>query len=312
MRSVFELAVTVVPLALLWVAAWWALSFSAWLAVALSLLNGVFLVRLFAIQHDCGHRAFFNSRRANDWAGRCMGVLTLTPHAVWRHSHTAHHSTAGHLEHRGIGDIHTATVAEYAALPWRGRLGYRLYRHPLVMLGLFPTLLFWVKNRVPGSRDAGRDLWWSAMGTNLALAVLLLFFGALIGVKAMLLVYLPTTILAATIGMWLFYIQHQFEDTSWDDGSDWQLHEAALHGSSHYDLPPILRWLTANIGIHHVHHLHCRIPCYRLPEVLRDHPQLAGIARITLRQSAACLRLKLWDESQRKLVSFADAAPIRA
>nr|WP_111536361.1 fatty acid desaturase [Palleronia aestuarii] len=310
-RSLFELVVTILPLALLWAAAWWALSLSAWLAVALSLLNAGFLVRLFAIQHDCGHGAFFNSRKANDWTGRCLGVLTLTPYAVWRRSHSIHHSTAGHLERRGIGDVHTMTVREYKSASARARLGYRIYRHPLVMLGLFPTLLFWGQNRFPGSLNAGWQFWASAMGTNAVLALLIGIFVSLIGIEAMLLVYLPTTIAAATIGVWLFYVQHQFEDTSWDAGEDWQLHEAALHGSSHYDLPPVLRWMTANIGIHHVHHLHSRIPFYRLPDVLRDHPQLAGTARITLRESIACLRLKLWDETGRKLVSFADAAAIR-
>lgn len=307
-RSVLELALTIVPLVLLWVAAWWALSLSPWLSVGFATLNAGFLVRLFAIQHDCGHSAFFKGRRANNWLGRVLGVLTLTPYAVWRHSHAIHHSSAGNLDRRGIGDIHTMTVREYAALPWRGRLTYRLYRHPLVMLGVFPAYLFLVQNRFPaGFVKSGWPLWISATGTNAAIALGLGCAVWVLGLGAVLLIYLPTVIGAATLGMWLFYIQHQFEDTSWDGSDDWQLHDAALHGSSHYDLPIVLRWLTANIGIHHVHHLHSRIPFYRLPDVLRDHPALAEAPRITLLQGFATLRLRLWDETQRKLVTFADA-----
>lgn len=307
-RSLLELAMTALPLALLWGAAWWALSISPWLALGVSILNGGFLVRLFVIQQDCGHGAFFARRSANDWLGRILGVLTLTPHAVWRHSHSIHHSTSGNLDRRGIGDIHTKTVREYKSLPTRERVIYHLYRHPVVMLGVFSTFLFVVRNRVPfGLTHSGWKLWISAMGTNVAIALLIGAVVWLSGGDAVLLIYLPTVIAAATIGMWLFYIQHQFEDTSWSEGDDWRMHDAALHGSSHYALPFVLRWLTANIGIHHVHHLHSRIPFYRLPDVLRDHPALADVTRITLRQSFACLRLRLWDETERKLVSFADA-----
>ena len=304
LRSVFELTVTVVPLVLIWVLAWRLLPISWALTLGLSVLNAGFFVRLFAIQHDCGHGAFFDSRQANAWVGRCLGVVTLTPFAVWRRSHSIHHSNAGNLERRGIGDIQTLTVREYAALPARSRLIYRVYRHPLVILGVFPTYVFWIQNRFPSTLSSGWTYWGSAMGTNAALAVALGLTVYFLGWTALFLIYLPTTLVAATIGMWLFYVQHQFEETSWDDGADWQLHDAALHGSSHYDLPPVLRWLTANIGIHHVHHLHSRIPSYRLPEVLADHPELAGATRITLRDSVACLRLKLWDESARKLVPF--------
>ncbi len=311
-RSLLELAMTLVPFAVLWGAAWWALSVSAWLALGISVLNAGFLVRLFAIQHDCGHGAFFNDRRANDWLGRCLGVLTVTPYAVWRHSHSIHHSASGNLDRRGIGDVHTKTVREYRALTARDRLIYHLYRHPVVMLGVFPTYLFVLQNRLPvGFMRSGWALWTSAMGTNLTLAVVLGIAVWLLGIGSVLLVYLPTVIVGATIGVWLFYIQHQFEETSWDGADDWQLHDAALHGSSHYDLPPVLRWLTANIGIHHVHHLHSRIPFYRLPEVLRDHAELAGMPRITLLQSFATLRLRLWDDGQRRLVSFAEAKAAR-
>lgn len=307
-RSLGELALTALPLALLWGVAVWLLPVSPWLALAVSVLNSGFLVRLFAIQHDCGHGAFFNRRWANDWLGRGLGVLTLTPYDAWRHSHSIHHSTSGNLDRRGIGDIHTMTVGEYNELPERARLLYRLYRHPLVMLGVFPAYLFLLQNRLPTELlRAGSVQWISALGTNAALAALIAVAVWALGASAVLLIFLPTVLGAATIGMWLFYIQHQFEDTAWLEGEDWQLHEAALHGSSHYDLPDALRWLTANIGIHHVHHLHSRIPFYRLPDVLRDHPALADVTRITLRQSVGCLRLKLWDETRGKLVTFADA-----
>lgn len=311
LRSFFELVSTVVPFVLLWVAAWWALALSPWLALAISALNGGFLVRLFAIQHDCGHNAFFGRRTANDWTGRVLGVLTLTPYAVWRHSHTIHHSTSGNLDRRGIGEVYTMTVREYEAQSTFSKLKYRLYRHPLVMFGIFPAALFLVHNRVPvGFMRSGWRLWASAMGTNLSLALSLGAAVWALGAIPVAIVYLPTVIVAATIGMWLFYIQHQFEETSWDEEADWQMHDAALHGSSHYDLPLVLRWLTANIGIHHIHHLHSRIPFYRLPAVLRDHPDLANVTRIRLLDSLSCLKLRLWDEKRRRLVSFAEARSV--
>ena len=307
-RSLAELALTVVPFALIWAAAGLTATIAPWAALALSTLNALFLVRLFAIQHDCGHGAFFRQRSANAWVGRVLGVLTLTPYDVWRHGHSIHHATAGNLDKRGIGDIHTMTLREYAALSRWQRFLYRLYRHPVVLLGVFPVYLFFVQNRLPvGFMKAGATYWISAMGTNagIAIGIALAVWG--LGLWPFLIVYLPTVILAATIGVWLFYVQHQFEDTSWDEDEDWKLHEAALHGSSHYDLPRVLRWLTANIGIHHVHHLNSRIPFYRLTDVLRDHPALVDVSRLTLRESLACLRLRLWGEEKRELVPRAAA-----
>ena len=306
-RSLLELTVTFLPFVLLWGVAWWALSLSGWLTLGISILNAGFLVRLFAIQHDCGHGAFFNDRTANDWLGRVLGVLTLTPYDVWRRGHSIHHSTSGNLDKRGVGDVHTMTVREYNALSARARFLYRLYRHPAVLLGVFPVYVFVLQNRIPvGFLRSGWRFWISAMATNAAIAILAGAAIWFLGIGAFLLLYLPTILVAATIGIWLFYVQHQFVETSWDGGDDWQLHDAALHGSSHYDLPPVLRWLTANIGIHHVHHLHSRIPFYRLPEVLRDHPSLAEVGRLTLRDSLACLKLRLWDEDERRLVTHAE------
>jgi omega-6 fatty acid desaturase (delta-12 desaturase) len=308
LRSFFELAVSLIPFVALWALAWWALSYSWWLGFAIAVCNGAFLVRVFAIQHDCGHGAFFSNRLVSDWVGRVLGVLTLTPYDVWRRTHSLHHSHAGNLDARGIGDVYTMTLDEYSMLsPFRKFL-YRVYRHPLTMFGLGPTYLFLFQNRLPlGLMRSGVKYWISAMGTNVAIAValgLILYFG---GLRVVLLIFLPTSLIASSIGVWLFYIQHQFEDTHWKQGEDWQMHDAALSGSSHYDLPIVMRWMTANIGIHHVHHLYARIPFYRLTEVLRDHRELVEASRLTLFESLKCASLDLWDEKAGRLISFAKA-----
>jgi omega-6 fatty acid desaturase (delta-12 desaturase) len=232
-------------------------------------------------------------------------VLTLTPYDFWRRKHAVHHSTSGNLDRRGTGDIDTLTVQEYLARSRWGRLCYRLYRHPLVMFGLGPAYLFFLEHRLPvGLMRKGWVPWLSAMATNVAIAALAATMIWLVGIGAFLLVQLPILLIAASAGVWLFYVQHQFEDTVWAHDRAWNLHEVALHGSSHYALPSLLRWFTANIGIHHVHHLCSRIPYYRLPRVLRDYPNLGNIGRLTLRQSIGCVRLVLWDERQQRLVSF--------
>ena len=305
LRSLIELVITIGPFVLLWALTWLGVYFGYWVSLLLVVPAAGFLVRLFMIQHDCGHGSFFRSRWLNDWIGRVIGVLTLTPYDYWRHTHAVHHASSGNLARRGMGDIDTLTVREYLALPWWGRLRYRLYRHPLVMFGLGPIYMFMFQHRLPVSlmRDGWRP-WLSTMLTNLAIALIaavLIFF---IGIKAFLLVHLPIMLLAAAAGVWLFYVQHQFEGTIWADEGSWNRHEAALYGSSHYDLPGMLRWLTANIGVHHVHHLSSGIPFYRLRDVLRDHPELSKVGRLTLAQSFGCIRLVLWDEVGRRLVSF--------
>lgn len=307
LRSWMELAATLGPFIVLWALAWWSLSISGWLALAISVFNAAFLLRLFAIQHDCGHGAFFKNRTVGDWLGRAIGVVTLTPYDVWRRSHSMHHSSSGNLGRRGMGDIHTLTVGEFRALSPLGRVGYRLYRHPLVLFGLGPGYLFFLQNRLPLGFMASTKFWISAMSTNAAIFValaLILYFG---GVMPLLLIFLPSTLLAATAGVWLFYVQHQFEDTHWEAEEDWQLHDAALHGSSHYVLPSVLQWASANIGIHHVHHLYSRIPFYRLPEVLRDHAELSDSNRMTIAESLSNARLHLWDEKAKRLLSFSEA-----
>ena len=308
-RSALELLVTVVPLIGFSAIAYVSVAYGFWLGLIAVVPASAFLLRMFMIQHDCGHGSFFAHRRLDDWTGRLIGVVTLTPYDYWRRAHATHHASAGNLDERGVGDITTLTVDEYRALPPARRLGYRLYRNPLVMFGIGPAWLFIIKQRLPcGMMRPGAMPWLSTMITNVAVAILVGSLVWAVGIGPVLMIQLPMTILAGAAGVWLFYVQHQFEDTHWAAGSDWRFPEAALHGASHYDLPPVLRWITGNIGIHHVHHLSSRIPYYRLPEVLRDYPELAGIGRITLLQSLKCVRLVLWDDARQKLIPFRDAA----
>ena len=304
-RSISELLITLVPFLVLYAAALAAVHASYWAALILVIPAGALLLRLFLIQHDCGHGSFLRSRFANDWLGRCLGVLTLTPYDCWQRSHALHHAGTGNLDARGFGDVDTLTVKEFQASPrWR-QLLYRAYRHPLVLFGVGPAYLFLLRHRLPiGLMTEGRRYWTSALATNAVIAVIAGGLIALTSLTSFLLVQLPVILFAASAGVWLFYVQHQFEQTYWDDAENWSFHDAALGGSSHLALPAPLRWITANIGVHHVHHLASRIPFYRLPEVLRDHPQLAHVNRIEMRQTIGVFRLALWDEDRRRLVSF--------
>lgn len=307
-RGILELMITLIPFAGIWLLMWAAVNHGYWPGLLLAVPAGGLLVRLFLIQHDCGHGSFFASRRANHRLGRAIAVLTFTPYDFWRHTHALHHAGSGNLDHEDFGSIDTLTVREFRALPPHQQLRYRLYRHPLVLFGLGPAYVFIVRNRLPlGFMRAGWMPWLSTQGTNVAIIALAGLLIWCIGLVPFLLVQLPITLLAATFGVWLFYVQHQFENTYWAREQDWRFHDAALHGSSHYDLPPVLRWFSANIGVHHVHHLCSRIPSYRLPEVLRDHPELRTVGRLTLWQSLRCVRLVLWDEQQRRLISFREA-----
>jgi omega-6 fatty acid desaturase (delta-12 desaturase) len=311
-QSTFELAVTLVPFLGLWGLAWLAIDISLWLTFALCVLNAGFLLRLFCIQHDCGHGSFFASKTLNDSVGRAIGVLTLTPYDVWKRSHAIHHGASGNLGRRGLGDIKTLTVDEYRARSAMGRLLYRLYRHPLVLFGIGPAYMFLLEYRLPMGLTDQAKYWVSAMATNGAILAVLGLLYMVGGWAPILFVFVPTAVLAATAGVWMFYVQHQFEATHWEQNEDWQLHEAALHGSSHYVLPKPLQWLSANIGIHHVHHLYSRIPFYRLPQVLRDHPSLADHNRMTIAQSFATVKLQLWDERSKRLMSLAQARAVPA
>ena len=310
-RAGFELIVTIVPFVVCWYGLYWSQAHDLWFLYAVLLLPAVgFFVRLFLIQHDCGHQAFFPNRTVNDWLGRTLGVVTLTAYHHWRRAHAIHHATSGNLSRRGVGDIDTLTVAEYRArTPW-ARWRYRLYRSPLVMFAIGPAFVFILQNRIPaGFLRGGWRPWVRTLGTNIAIAVFLGALAVMFGIRALLVVHLPIALLSAAVGGWLFYVQHQFVETSWDESKSWSVREAALHGSSHYALPPVLRWFTADIGVHHVHHLCSLIPFYRLSNVMADFPELASTGRVTLRESMACVRLVLWDSDTRKLVSFRDAMP---
>lgn len=304
-RSVIEILITIVPFVLLWASMWLAIHVGYGLYLLLAIPAAGFLVRLFMIQHDCGHGSFFRHRPLNDWVGRVIGVLTLTPYDFWRHSHGIHHASSGNLDRRGVGDIDTLTVREYLALSRFGRLRYRLYRHPAVMFGVGPIYLFMLRNRLPSSLTRqGWVPWVSTMATNGAIALVVAGLMWSIGVVPFLLVHLPIALVAGVIGVWLFYVQHQFEHTTWSKEQNWTCPAAALYGSSYYDLPAVLRWFTANIGVHHIHHLCSRIPFYRLPLALRRHPDLANVGRLTLWQSLSCVQLVLWDETAQRLISF--------
>ncbi|EFL90703.1 fatty acid desaturase [Ahrensia sp. R2A130] len=306
-RALWELTATVVPYAAGIVTMYYALQVSVLLTLLLSIPTGAMLVRLFTIQHDCGHYAFFTSKKANDWVGRLLGVFTYTPFDDWRREHALHHAGSGNLDRRGFGDIDTLTVREYRALSKAGKWKYWLYRHPVVLFAIGPAYQFLLRQRLPTSKTANSMPVWSAMSTNVGIAIVSGLMIWAMGWQAFLLIQIPTVVVGGALGIWLFYVQHQYEETHWDFAEEWQREEAALHGSSFYDLPKWLMWLTGNIGIHHVHHISSRIPFHALPKVLKDFPELRDINRLTLLDSIKCMPLALWCEEQRKLISFRQA-----
>jgi omega-6 fatty acid desaturase (delta-12 desaturase) len=306
LRGTLEVLVTALPFASLWGVAAFAASFHYALGTLLAIPVAAFLVRLFMLQHDCGHGTLFANRRANDWVGRIIGVFTLTPYDCWRRTHNHHHASSGNLDRRGIGDITTLTVREYTALNRWQRLKYRLYRHPLAMLGIGPSLLFVVQHRWPDASEWRNPLaWLSSMTTNAVTIGVLGGLAATVGIGPFLAVHLPVTILAATVGVWLFYVQHQFETSYWAASGEWTPETAALSGSSYLVLPQPLRWFTANIGLHHIHHLSSSIPFYRLPVVIKEWPELEqNVRRLGISEGIRSLRLALWDENSHRLISF--------
>jgi acyl-lipid omega-6 desaturase (Delta-12 desaturase) len=304
-RALIQLLTTGLPFLAVMAAMLIALHHGILMAMVLFPIAALLLVRLFMFQHDCGHGSFFASRRANDLLGSVLGVLTLTPYISWRGEHAIHHASMGNLDRRGIGDITTLTLPEYLALPkWR-QLAYRLYRHPLILFGIGPIWLFFISNRIPpgNPRCRWRD-WLSVLGTNVTLAMVLVTLCFTLGPVALLLGWLPVTVLAATIGVWLFYVQHQFQDAYWEPRSHWDFHTAAMQGASFYDLPRVLHWVTGNIGFHHIHHLSSRIPNYRLRECHEANPAFHAAPRLTLWKSLKCAHLALWDAEDRSLISF--------
>ena len=311
-RSVYQVLSSAIPFFALWGLMLWSLRLPYVVTVLLAVPTAGFLMRLFMIQHDCGHGSFFRSRWARDAVGFCIGVLTLTPYQYWRKTHAHHHAHSGDLDLRGFGDIETLTVREYMKLPWYRRLGYRMYRNPIVLLGIGPAFLFLIKHRYPWDvprswSQAWASVWW----TNLSLVAICTVAAFTIGLKAFLLVQVPITMISSGIGVWLFYVQHQFEETYWHRHEDWDYFEAAVHGSSHLVLPRPLEWITASIGLHHVHHLSSLIPNYRLRECLEANPELQKATRITVAEGWRLLRLALWDEERRRLIRFSDLRQLR-
>lgn len=283
-------------------------------ALLLSPFAGGVLVKLFTIQHDCGHGSYFKSRKANDWLGRFVSILTFTPYSFWRDAHNRHHAGSGDLDRRGIGAVDTLTVEEFHALSGTEKLLYRLYRHPVVMILIGAPFYFFVLQRFPiasappfAKNYSGlrvKQILRSVLSLNLALFVV---YGGLVyafGLSAVALAILPGVTIAAWVGTWLFFVQHQYENAYWARKPEWTYAEAAIYGSSHYHLPKILRWFTGNIGLHHIHHLASGIPNYRLPECYRASKDLTALPKMTILESFNCARLALWDEAQRKMISF--------
>jgi omega-6 fatty acid desaturase (delta-12 desaturase) len=310
-RSVIQLTLTSGLFFGFWILAYLSLSLSYWLTLVLCLAATGFLVRLFMIQHDCGHGSYFKSRKARDRVGFLIGVLTLTPYEYWRKTHAYHHAHSGDLDLRGFGDINTLTVEEYRQKSRLGRLGYRLYRNPLVLFGVGAVFHFVVIHRYPWTtpREWTRA-WRSVWLTNGILATLLAVFALTIGLKSFLLVHAPIVLFTCSFGVWLFYVQHQFEETYWYRKPKWDYYDAALEGSSYLALPRPLQWLTANIGVHHVHHLNARIPNYRLQEAMKSVPELQHPTRVTILNSLRLMGLTLWDEVEGRLVSFREAGKL--
>lgn len=303
-HSIWQVINTLVPYFFLWFLMVLSLKVSYWLTLLLAIPAGGFLMRTFIIFHDCGHGSFFRSRRANDTLGVITGILTFTPYYRWRHDHAVHHASVGDLDRRGVGDIWTLTVKEYQALPARKKLLYRLVRNPLLIFTVGGLGLFLIGNRI-SSPTAGKRERYSVYWTNLALLGIFLLMSATIGLKAYIMVQLPIMILISSIGVWLFYVQHQFEGVYWERHDRWDYVTAALEGSSYYKLPRVLQWFSGNIGFHHVHHISPRIPNYYLEKCHNDHPIFQQVKPLTLLSSTKSLFLRLWDEDERKLVGYA-------
>jgi omega-6 fatty acid desaturase (delta-12 desaturase) len=305
-RSALDLATSVVPYLGLSVLMYMSLGVSYLLTLAIAIPASGFLVRTFILFHDCSHGSFMASKRANIWLGIVLGLLVYAPFLRWRHDHAIHHATSGDLDRRGGGDVRTLTVTEYNELPPRSRLAYRVFRNPAVMFGIGPIVALVVGPRLV-ARGARPRLRRSVIGTNVALALLVGALCWLIGWSDYLLVQAPTVLLAGSAGIWLFYVQHQFEDAYWESADDWSYADAALRGSSYLKLPKVLQFFSGNIGLHHVHHLSARIPNYNLQRAHDENPIFHDVPVLSLRDGIRSVRLKLWDEELRRMVTFAQA-----
>lgn len=303
--SVLQIINTLVPFFALWYLAYISLSVSYWLALIPIIIAAGFLVRTFIIFHDCTHHSFFKSRRANRIVGTLTGVLTLFPFDQWGHEHSVHHATSGNLDKRGTGDIWTLTVDEYLAAPLKTRIGYRFYRNPLVMFGLGPIYVFVLKNRFNRKGARKKEI----LNTYLTNVILVALIGLLcwtLGWQTFLLIQGSIFMISGAAGIWLFYVQHTFEDSYFEEDKDWEYVKAAVEGSSFYKLPKLMQWLTGNIGFHHVHHLSPRVPNYKLEEAHKNTLPLQHVPTITLATSLRSLRFRLWDEERKNFVSFKD------
>ncbi len=309
-RAVWQLLNTIVPYTALWYLMHRSLAVSIWLTVPLALLAGGFLVRIFIIFHDCTHGSFFKSRLANECVGCLTGLLCFTPFYRWRYEHSIHHASAGDLDRRGTGDVWTMTVQEYLeASRWKRR-AYRLARNPFILFVIAPLVLFLVLERLPTSKGSRRERI-SVHATNVALALMLVGLSCVFGWKTYLLLQLAAVMVASSAGVWLFYVQHQFEGVYWERGEDWDYEKAALQGSSYYKLPRILQWFSGNIGFHHIHHLSPRIPNYHLEKCHRSEPLFQTVKPVTLLSSLKALKFRLWDERRRKMVGYPSPHRVR-
>ena len=307
-RSLLDLMTSIVPYLAVTVLGYALVDVSAWAALATAPLAAGFLLRTYIMFHDCAHGSFLPSKRGNVWLGRVLGFFVWTPYAKWKHDHAVHHATSGDLDRRGTGDVTTWTVAEYLSKPRGSRIGYRLFRNPLVMFGLGPIWGLMIQPRRVGKNDRAR-LKHSVHLTNAALLVAAVALFWLVGVQAWLLVQFPAMFLAAAAGVWLFYVQHQFEDAYWESADSWSYEDAALQGSSYLKLPQPLQWFSGNIGLHHVHHLSARVPNYNLQAAHDNVPVFQSVPTLTLWDGVKAARLKLWDEDSRRLVTWAEVRP---
>ncbi|KZE46348.1 fatty acid desaturase [Brevibacillus parabrevis] len=309
--SIRQMINTIVPLLFLWYGAYLSLSVSYWLTLPLVIITAGFVIRTFIIFHDCCHQSFFKSRRANDILGTITGVITCVPYEQWKQSHSIHHATSSNLDKRGVGDIWILTVDEYLAAPLWRKIAYRIYRNPLVMFGIGPFFVFALQYRF-NRKGARRKERLNTYLTNVLLVGLYALLVWAIGWQAFLLVQVPVFFISGLLGIWLFYVQHQFEDSYFENEEEWSYVKAAVEGSSYYKLPRVLQWITGNIGFHHVHHLSPKVPNYNLEKAHNGTPPLQMATTINLSSSLKSLRFRLWDEERKQFVSFKEIKQIQA